>query len=107
MYTAYLYGSRSKKFAWGTYLLLILTPVLCSLSLAYFYGIKVIVFFVSSSIIGFILEYLLGLIYYKTLGEKLWAYSRYNVGEFTSLLTFPMWGVAGVIFWLLSKEIGL
>ena len=107
MYLTYLYGRKTKQFRWSEYFLLISTPVLCSLSLTYFYGSKIIYFFVTSSVVGFVLEYLLGLIYHKTLNRKLWTYGKYNVGGYTSLLTFPLWGVAGVVFWLLSQRIGL
>lgn len=106
-YLAYLYGRKTKTFRWSEYFLLISAPVLSSLSLAYFYGIKIIYLFVISSIVGFILEYLLGLAYHKTLNRKLWTYGKYNLRGYTSYLTFPMWGVAGIIFWLLSKKIGL
>lgn len=107
MYLAYLYGRHVKKFRWSEYVLLLIVPVISSLSLSYVYGIKIIYFFLLSAFVGFGLEYALGLAYHKTLNYRLWSYSRFNVGGYTSLLTFPMWGVAGVVFWVLSESIGL
>ena len=107
IYLSYLYGRKTKKFSITEYFLLLSSPILCCLSLTYFYGIKILYLFFASSIVGFILEYSIGLAYYKTLNKRLWTYDKYNVGGFTSLLTFPMWGVAGVVFWLLSHSLGL
>lgn len=36
------------------------------------------------------------------LGARLWTYSRlYLPGRYTSILAFPVWGGAAVLFWLL------
>lgn len=107
IYFSYLYGRKTRQFKWKEYFLLISSPVLCCLSLVYFYGTKILLFFVTSAVVGFILEGIIGLAYHKTLNRKLWTYGKYNIGGYTSFLTFPLWGVAGVIFWLLSREIGL
>lgn len=107
MVGAYLFGRDTKKFRWSEYIALLFAPVVGSLSLSYFYGVKVIYLFFFSSLLGFVLEYSLGFVYHKTLNKRLWTYSRYSVGGYTSLLTFPMWGVAGIIFWLLSSYINI
>ncbi len=108
VYLAYLYGRKVKRFRWREYALLLLVPVIGCLGLSYLYGVKVVYLFVTSALVGFALEYALGLAYHKTLNRHLWFYSRLSVGNgYTSLLTFPMWGVAGVVFWLLSQSIGL
>lgn len=106
-YLSYLYGRKVKRFRWSEYFLLMIVPVAGSLALSYQYGTKIIYLFFISMFVGFALEYLLGLGYHKTLNRRLWTYGRYSVGGYTSLLTFPMWGVAGVAFWLLSQSIGL
>lgn len=107
MFCAYLYGRRTKKFLWREYFALIAAPVIGCLGLTYFYGIDILYFFAASSIVGFIMEYVIGKAYHKTLNTRLWTYGKYNVGGYTSLLTFPMWGVAGVVFWLVSRLVGL
>ena len=108
VYVAYLYGHKVKRFRWSEYIILLIVPVIGCLGLSYIYGIKIIYLFGLSAIVGLALEYSLGLAYHKTLNKHLWYYSRLSVGDgYTSLLTFPMWGVAGVVFWLLSQSIGL
>jgi uncharacterized membrane protein len=107
MYFTYLHGRKTKKFKWSEYFLLISVPVVSSLSFSLIYGVRILYFFVISSIIGFLLEYILGFFYHKTLNRRLWTYGKYNVGGYTSILTFPLWGVAGMLFWVLSKQIGL
>ena len=108
MYLAYLYGHKIKRFRWSEYIILLVVPVIGCLGLSYVYGIKIIYLFALSAIVGFTLEYSLGFAYHKTLNKHLWYYNRLSVGDgYTSLLTFPMWGVAGVVFWLLSQGIGI
>jgi uncharacterized membrane protein len=107
VYGSYLYGRETEKFRWREYFAMLSVPVLGSMFLAHFYGIKVIYYFFLSCVIGTVLEYIIGLAYHKTLNKRLWTYDRYSVHGYTSLLAFPMWGIAGVVFWLVSKSIGL
>jgi len=104
---SYLYGRKTRNFRWIEYFALLSVPVLCSLGLAYFFGSKIILLFISSSITGFIFEYGLGLAYHKTLNKRLWVYNVSSLNGYTSWFTLPMWGVAGVLFWLASKTLGL
>lgn len=107
-YIAYLYGRRVRRFRWSEYVAILSVPTLCSFSLIYFYGVKIIYFFFASCVVGFVLEYLLGLAYHKTLNRRLWAYNdRFNLSGYTSLLTVPIWGCAGVVFFILGKSIGV
>jgi len=107
IYLAYLYGRKTKKFRWREYFALFCVPVLGSLSLSFFYGIKILYFFVVCGIVGFALEYIIGLAYYKTLNRRLWTYGKYSVEGYTSFLTLPLWGTAGIIFWMLARTMGL
>ena len=107
MYLAYLYGRQVKRFRWSEYVALLATPVGICAYIAYVHGIKIVYLFVSSMVVGFLLEFSLGLAYHKTLNKRLWSYSRNSVGGYTSWLTLPMWGVAGIVFWLLSTMIGV
>jgi uncharacterized membrane protein len=106
-YLAYLYGYKTKKFRWREYIAIIILPVASVFSLALLYGDKIISLYVLSCAIGFFLEYVIGLTYEKTLNKKLWVYKRLSVRGYTSLLSVPIWGVAGVVFWFLSKMVGL
>lgn len=106
-FLAYLYGKKTKNFKWSEYLLIIIWPTLCVLYMAYLYGLGIIVLYLASCWVGFVLEYLLGLIYHKVLNKKLWTYNRYSVNGYTSFLSIPFWGVGGVVFYFLAKLLGL
>jgi hypothetical protein len=106
-YLAYLYGRRIKQFRWRGYIAMIILPIISIFIFAYFINIKIISFFLISSFLGFIWEYLVGLMYHRTFNERLWKYDRLNIHGYTSLLTIPLWGIAGVVCWFLSKMVGL
>lgn len=106
-YFAYLYGRKTKKFRWSEYYAIIILPVLCILFFSFYYDSKLLILFFVSSAVGFISEYVIGLVYHKTLNKRLWHYDRLSLNGYTSLLSIPLWGVAGIIFWFLSKFVGL
>lgn len=106
-YLAYLYGRRTKRFRWSEYFAIISLPIISIIIFAYFINFKIIFFFLLGSFFGFLLEYLVGLVYYKTLNKKLWTYEKFSFKGYTSLLSIPLWGIAGMSFWLLSKVLGL
>ena len=106
-YLAYLYGRKTKYFSWKEYFALMSGPVIACLSLSFFYGAAVPYFFAVSCVVGFGLEYIIGFAYHKTLNRRLWTYGKYSVRGYTSLLTFPMWGIAGTVFWLIARSMGL
>ncbi len=107
MYGAYLYGKKVRGFHIHKYFLIILFPILGVVGATHFFGKDIIYFYLMSCLLGFILEGLLGWIYHKTLGERFWKYDRYTIGGHTSFLTLPLWGLAGVMFFLLSYFMGL
>jgi uncharacterized membrane protein len=106
-YLAYLYGRKTKRFQWNEYLALLVVPTLFVIALAYYVDTRILSLFLVSAAVGFLLEYIIGLAYHKTLNRRLWTYQRLSVCGYTSLLSIPIWGVAGVIFWFLSKMVGL
>lgn len=106
-YLAYLYGKKTKRFRWSEYIAILIWPILFVLFLAYFINVRILSLFLLSSFVGFVLEYIVGLVYHKTLNKRLWHYERLSINGYTSLLSIPIWGVAGVTFWFLSKIIGL
>lgn len=106
-YSAYLYGRRTKQFLWREYWAIVIWPLLSVLAFAYFVDVKIIILFLVSCLVGFLFEYLTGLTYYLTLSKRLWVYSRLSIGGHTSLLSIPLWGIAGVLFWYISVFVGL
>lgn len=106
-YLAYLYGRRTTQFRWSEYLGMITLPILFILFLGFYFDVKVLYMFLISSIVGFIAEGLIGFVYDKVLDKRLWTYNRLDIKGYTSLLSIPLWGIAGIVFWFLSKLIGL
>lgn len=107
IYGAALFSRKTKRFRWSEYVALMCVPVLGSLGLAYFYGFKIIYFFFVCSVVGFAFEYILGKAYHLLMHQRLWTYGKYSVEGYTSLLSLPMWGVGGVIFWMIAHTMGL
>lgn len=106
-YLAYLYGRKTKIFKWSEYLAIIILPIFCIIALAFIVDFKIFILFGISSLVGSLGEYTLGFVYHKTLNKRLWTYERLSFDGYSSLLITPVWGIAGVVFWLLSKIIGL
>ena len=106
-YLAYLYGHKTRRFRWSEYLAIIIWPLVCIALLVYVYGSKILTLFLVSAVLGFFLEYIIGLTYEKTLNSKLWVYKRLSIQGYTSLLSVPIWGIAGIVFYFISKMIGL
>jgi len=53
--------------------------------------------------VGTALEWLVGFSFHMVMGQRLWTYYKYNINTYTSLLSIPLWGIAGVFFYLLVK----
>ncbi|MCK5285659.1 MAG: hypothetical protein KAJ58_00315 [Candidatus Pacebacteria bacterium] len=106
-YLAYLYGRKTKTFKWNEYIALVIPPTLIVVFYLYLEGINIIKLYFISAIIGSILEYCLGLAYHKTLNKRLWTYNKLTKNGYTSLLSIPFWGAAGILFWRLSVIVGL
>ena len=106
-YLAYLYGRNTKKFSWNEYIAILIGPLISVIILILYVNWKILYLFVISMLFGTVFEYLFGLIYEKVLNQKLWKYNRFSIHGYTSLLSIPIWGIAGVVFWSLGKIIGL
>ena len=108
-YLAYLYGRNTTQFRWSEYVALMCAPTIVVFIEAYLIDIRILTLYLASAMLGFVLEFFLGFAYHQVLNRKLWVYDSqaYAVGGYTSWLTLPMWGVAGVIFWTLAKVVGL
>ncbi len=105
--SAYYYGRHTKKFRWSEYVAIFIAPLFLVLLYAWYIDTLIFKLFIASACLGFVTEYLLGLAYHKTLNKRLWNYSRLSLNGYTSLLSIPLWGIAGVLFWYLSLWVGL
>jgi uncharacterized membrane protein len=106
-FIAYLYGRKTKKFYWSEYIAIVVWPLFVVVMLSRAIDQKIMYLFVASMLIGTIFEYFFGFVYEKVLNKKLWKYSRLSIHGYTSILSIPLWGIAGVVFWSLGKIIGL
>jgi uncharacterized membrane protein len=89
-------------FSAGKYIFFLTLPLLATALLGVWYGRSIIVVFMTFALVGTFLEWLIGWSYYQIVGEQLWSYHRYSIGPYTSLLSMPLWGVGGGLFWLLA-----
>jgi hypothetical protein len=91
------------KFRPSRYFLLILSPLIASIVAYDRVGVEILYLFVIVGFLGFILEYGTGKVYSIVVGRRLWRYYRDNLNENTSWLSMPLWGFAGILFFLLSR----
>ena len=106
-YLAYLYGRKTTEFRWSEYIAIIIIPIFFIVFLILYYDFAILKLFIVSASIGFIGEGLIGFVYDKVLNRKLWTYNRLSIKGYTSYLSIPLWGIAGVMFWFISKLAGL
>lgn len=106
-YLAYLYGKKTTVFRWSEYLAIIAAPILFIIFLSFYYDFAILKMFFASAIVGFLGEGFFGFVYHKVLNKRLWTYNRLSLHGYTSFISIPAWGIAGVIFWFVSKLVGL
>lgn len=94
---------RSVHFSFARYIFLMLTPTLTIILFSITQKINLPLVFITFSLAGTILEWLVGFSYHQIVGQRLWTYHRFALQGYTSLLSIPLWGLGGVLFWLLAK----
>lgn len=87
------------------YLYLLLFPLIATVIIINFHGISLLKVFVIFAVVGTFLEWLIGLAYHKIVGQRLWTYHRFGLSGYTSLLSIPIWGLGGILFYLLAKAL--
>lgn len=99
-------GSTYKKnhFYFGRYIFLISLPALAFLVITNQLGYSPLVVFTVFAVLGTVFEGLVGFAYHKIVGQRLWTYHRYSINGYTSLLGSPIWGLLGILTWLLAKS---
>lgn len=91
-----------KTFQLRKYLLLLFMPLLAVLYIFLNLGTQTLVVFFSFAFIGMFLEWCIGFSYHMVMGHRLWTYHILTLSGYTSWITIPLWGFAGVMFWLLA-----
>jgi hypothetical protein len=102
-------GSKKKHqvvhFKLSRYFFLISMPIIIMLLMSYLVSASILKYFIFFAAIGTILEYCIGYSYHRIVGDRLWAYNRYSIKGYTSLLSIPLWGLFGALLYLLAKTI--
>jgi hypothetical protein len=94
---------KERNFSTSRYVFLLLFPAISIGIMTYLAGGEVLIVFAVSCMVGWFLEWLVGFCYHMVVGEKLWIYKRLHINEYTSRLSIPLWGLAGVLLWLLAQ----
>lgn len=87
------------------FLYLLTAPIIATFYLYKAIGWIVIIAYILFSIGGFILEWLMGYTYHKLMGRRLWTYGETSVTGYSSILSIPLWGFLGLLFWLAAKSL--
>ena len=96
---------RTNHFFFGRYLFLLIFPLLGTILIINLHGWSLFKIFITFLILGPILEWLVGFTYYQIVGARLWTYRQFSYKGHISLLVAPLWGMAGVLFYLISKKL--
>lgn len=102
-YELILRTKRPTRFSWVRYGFLLLVPIISVALIAVREGVVVLNVFVAASLLGAVFEWLIGFFYDTIVGARLWTYHQFGITKYTSLLSLPLWGLAGVLFWLLAQ----
>lgn len=96
---------RLVHFKFSRYLFLLSIPFVGVFVFTYILGFSIIKWFIIFALVGTILEYCIGYSYYKVVGKNLWTYNKYSINGHTSYLAIPLWGLGGVLLYLMSMVI--
>lgn len=104
-YLVYNRHFKEYHFKFSRYLFYLLFPTLAIIFSFIYTSSTVIYIFLIFSLVGTALEWLAGFAYHMVVGQRLWTYHRFSIGGYTSFLSLPLWGLGGILFWLLQKLI--
>ncbi len=92
---------KENHFKLSKYFFFLFFPIVASVIMMFVSGITIFYVFLAFSVIGTICEWIIGFVYHKVIGQRLWTYHKYAINKYTSLLSIPLWGFAGVLLYLL------
>ncbi len=96
---------HKSHFRFARYFFLLTFPLVGTLVVINFQGLSLLKIFLVFSLIGPFFEWLVGFSYYQVVGARLWTYKKFTYLGHSSLLAAPLWGMAGVLFWLLAQKV--
>lgn len=96
---------KEHHFSLAKYLFYLSFPLLGALLIVLFGNFSLLKVFLVFSGLGTFFEFLGGFAYQRVVGQRLWTYHRLSLGGYTSLLSLPLWGMAGVAAALVSEAL--
>ena len=87
-------------YSFSKYLYFLILPILIIIYFIHGSNLNFIAVFLGFSLFGTLAEWIIGFFYHKIVGQRLWTYHRYAIFNYTSFLSIPLWGLAGLIFYL-------
>jgi|GEM_PF-1763833 len=94
---------KRHHFSWWRYFIFFGIPFITVLGFIFRYDRSLSAVLIAFAVVGTALEWAVGYTYHNVMGTKLWTYHRYSIGSYTSWLAMPMWVIAGVLFWSLTR----
>jgi uncharacterized membrane protein len=91
---------KTKHFSFARYVYLLSMPFAIVVYFASGYDLNLAALFVGSVALGTFSEWMIGYFYHRIVGVRLWTYHEYSIGGYTSWLSAPLWGLAGLFFFL-------
>lgn len=96
---------KENHFTYSKYFAYLFFPLMAIVYALFAINISLLKVFVVFALLGTFFEWLVGFSYHKVIGQRLWTYHRLSLGGYTSWLSIPFWGIAGLIFWILLQII--
>jgi len=103
---AYQYGKDTTQFKWSEYFATLIVPYIGLGILVWYEGRWILGYYVATCFAGNIAEHVGGWAVHKILGHRLWTYHRLTMGGYTSALSWPYWGMIGIVFLGIYKLFG-
>lgn len=90
---------KKHNYSLGRYVYFLILPLLIILYFLQGSQLNFFTVFIGFALLGTLAEWIFGFFYHKIVGQRLWTYHRYSITGYTSFLSIPMWGLAGLIFY--------
>ncbi|MBN1162387.1 hypothetical protein JXA34_01430 [Patescibacteria group bacterium] len=94
---------KSHEFTFGKYIYFLILPIIVIIYSVSEFEFNYLGVFLSFMFLGTLAEWLIGFFYHKLMGHRLWTYNKFSITKYTSFLSMPLWGLAGLIFWLFMR----
>lgn len=94
---------KERHFTLGGYAFSLIFPLIVLFIIYGHLGSSIFYIFITSALLGTLLEWIAGWWFHGVMGVRLWTYHRYTIKRYTSFLSIPLWGMAGVFLSLIVR----